>query len=232
METIPAPEKRTRDSGLRSRVRTDRDRDTTIDYWASSVRVYRPAPPREVTTASTAMSCECTSKGTSQTTCSTPAATLLDRVAGICFQELERNVHIRAVVERHRQGERLLDQEAVGIHICRIRETPCDDDTVPSKRCAQEVRRAGRIVRFHFARPPTVVVMVVMMIMVIVPAPAHDSHHQQDADPPPASACHTLSSLHRAHRGTILSTAGVRLPPVRLCLPCPDQARKQHIILT
>src|SRR5215831_2847319 len=38
-----------------------------LDYWASSVRVYVPVPTTEVTTTSTAMSCACTTKGTTQT---------------------------------------------------------------------------------------------------------------------------------------------------------------------
>src|SRR5207245_8878905 len=91
-----------------------------------------------------------------------PAATILDQVISIRIKELERNVHVRAVVERHHQGETLLGQEAKGIHILRIRETPLNDSTVTPKRLSQEVRCARGIVRFHFERLPTGVDMVVL----------------------------------------------------------------------
>ena len=42
-------------------------RATNLDYCTSSVRVYGPAPTTEVTTISTARSCERTTKDTTQT---------------------------------------------------------------------------------------------------------------------------------------------------------------------
>jgi hypothetical protein len=42
------------------------NRATNLDYWTSSVRVYGPTPPPEVTTTSTATPCESTTKGTTQ----------------------------------------------------------------------------------------------------------------------------------------------------------------------
>src|SRR5262249_14691927 len=126
---------------------------------------------------------------------------IMDQLVCIRIEELESHVHLRAVVESHHQGETLLDQEAVGIHIRRIRETPRDDDTVTHKRLAQEIRSAGRIVRFHFLHQLTAAVLVVMMVMVIIPAPAHGSNHHEDADPPPASSYHGLPSLRCSQLG-------------------------------
>jgi len=91
-------------------VRTESDSGTTMDYWASSVRVYGPAPLTEVTTHQPrcrVRACQ----GDLTDDRHHPVTTILDQVVSIRIKELERNVHVRAVVERHHQGETLLTRK-------------------------------------------------------------------------------------------------------------------------
>jgi hypothetical protein len=89
-----------------------------------------------VTTTSTARSRPRTENGDYTAFGDQRAATIEQQLLGIRIKELHIEVDPRPVVERHEQGETLLHEEAVGIHIRRRTDRARHVDTIAHERLA------------------------------------------------------------------------------------------------
>jgi len=99
-------------------------------------------------------------------------STIADQLSRIRIKEEDIEVHQRAVVQGHDEGEILLDKDSVAIHIGRIKDTPSDGDTIAGKHLAKELGGERRSVRFHLAKQDTAAAIVVAIVMVSPGAPS------------------------------------------------------------
>jgi hypothetical protein len=122
------------------------------------------------------------------------APTIKDQLARIRVKELNIEVHEGAVVQGHDQAETLLDQDAVTIHIGRIKKTPSHGDTITDKQIAEELGGEKGRVRFLLSHQHTATARGVPIVLVSATrTPCHGSSDHEDADqayPPPASVYH------------------------------------------
>src|ERR1700704_1238569 len=108
------------------------------------------------------------------------APTIEDDCARIRIKELNIEVHKGAVVERHDQVETLLNQDAVAIHIDRIKEAPSHGDTIINKQITEELGGEKGGVRFLLAHQHTAAAPGATSVMVAATrAPSQDPHEHE-----------------------------------------------------
>jgi hypothetical protein len=106
---------------------------------------------------------------------------IADQLSPIRIKELDIEVHLPAVVQGHDQAEILLDQDAVAIHIGRIKDTPIDGKTIVDKHIAQELSGEKRIVRFSLANQETAVARALTIAIASPTATSQGSSNHEYA---------------------------------------------------
>ena len=110
------------------------------------------------------------------------APTIRDELSRIRIKKLHIEVHERTVIQGHDEGETLLDEHAVAIHIERINEAPIHGDTIVHKQITQELCGERRGVRFSFANEETDSTLMVIIVMIVPTASAHNSREQEETN--------------------------------------------------
>ena len=111
------------------------------------------------------------------------AAALKDQLSRIRIKEVHIEVHNGTVIYRHDEGETLLDQDAVAIHIEPIKEVPRHGDTIVPKQIIEELSGERGGVRFLLAHEHTAATRMASIVMVSVArAPCHGSSEHEDAN--------------------------------------------------